>query len=881
MDLDDYFTGGPSEAFCRHDVFTDRRHHLDSFIARVRAHSARRFTVAEYVDFPRRAAANVTAIYGDGGIGKTTLLDQVCESFRALDSDDLPRRRTAVVVDFADTINHSFETVVLRLRAAFASLGSRWPAFDTALAAYWERSHPGVRLDSFVRKTRILQPEQRAVFAEQAVDVLDNFVGGMGLIGGGVKAVGAIGKAIRQSAAVRELTREFPPFERVIDESHPDKMLTYLPVLLGWDLERLRREHGAEAVVLFDTFETVQALPPERGLLEDLLARTVFLLPNVLFIVASRRPLRWHDPVRAVGLQYGGPARWPGLAGTPPRDLVRINGLASRDGDEYLRSRLTDAEGNPAIPEEIRERVLAGAGGSPLYLDLSVTLFASLTTGGATVDPDQFGKPFPELVLRIVRDLTAGERDLLRAASLLQAFDADILAATLPNTRGREIERFLTKSFVRQHDDAWPRYRLHENLRRGVLAGDHYTDDGWTDDERTERLDRALGRLIDVGLTVWDDEQDAVVAAEKSRRAVTALLVTLRAAIEHRWPPKRLELLAYTVSQLGHWQVLAALPQAEGADPPLRRLVEVARVAGDGATDATARYTAARTVAALPHAGGQSHPYDAYLQYELAQLAQIIGAFDDCGHYYHALQSAPPPLNDAAPWGLAGVALAQSRQDEALRYAERMARSDLDRTRITDLSGHIYLQGGDFQRAADLFGETLTYAHAAGAPLWMAAALRHRALALMWIEPEAAREVLPQARELNAALANTIGLAQCDLAASVVAAGTGDFDGARRLLVSARQRAMEMGTGEPVDLAEALICAALGEAEGAVAAARRLIRQVHAADPIIPAWAAVAAMWVGRPDLYDFDSIGWYDSAAAARQRWMRPYERMHALAAG
>ena len=873
MDLDDYFTIGSDESFRRNEVFTDRERYISRFVDRVRKHSAQRFSAAQYTDF-RRPANNVLVVHGDGGIGKTTLLDRLCDEFRGLESAALPKRRAAIVVDFADTVNHSFETVVLRMRAALSNLGSRWLGFDTALAMYWERSHPGVPMTTFVRQTRLLQPEHRAEFADQALGVLDNVIGGLGLVGGGLKAIGALGRAIEQSLALRQLKQEFPPFGVILDEPQSEKMLAYLPILLGWDLERQRREHGAEAVILFDTFETVQALPPERGFLEDLLTRTVYLMPNALFVVASRRPLLWHDPVRAVGLQYGGPARWPGLAGASGMDQDRLNGFADVDGEVYLRARLTDANGEPAIPQPIRERIIAGAGGSPLYMDLSVNLFHSAAARGEELTPEQFGGPFPELVLRIMRDLTAGERDLLRAAALLEAFDADTLAATLPDVRRREIERFVGKSFVRQHDEAWPRFRLHENLRRCVLAADDYTDDGWVTDERAERLDLAFARVIDVGLAVWDAGDDAVVAAEKSRRAVTALLVCLHGALEHRRLPKRLELLSYTVSQLGHWQVLAALPQAEGADPVLRRLIEVARLAGDGTTDALARYTAALSVA-----GSGGHPYDAYVLYELGQLGQTVGALDDCQRYYEALQSAPAPLSDAAPWGLAGIAIRQSRLGEALRYVERNASSEMDRTRITDFTGHVYLQGGDFERAAELFGKALAYAQAAGAPLWAAGAIRHRALAMMWIDPAAARQVLPQARELNAAMADTIGLAQCDLAASVVAAGLGEFDEARRLLVQSRQRMLEMGTFEPVDLAETLICSALGEYEGATVAAQRLANQVRDGDPIIPAWAAVAALWAGQPDLFDFDSIGWYDSPEAARRRWLRPYERLRALA--
>ena len=872
VDLDEYFTVGPGGRFQRNDVFTDRRAYVEMFLDRLHQHSGRRFSAATYTDL-RRSAKNLIVLHGDGGIGKTTLLDHLCEVFRTAESAALPERRAALVIDFADPVNQTFETMLLRLRAALSQLGSRWLCFDTALALYWERSHPGVALGAFIGKTGLLDADNRRRFADQAIGLLDSLAGGTGLISAGASAVGALSHAIHHNVALRRAKEEFPPFPMILDEPQPEKALTYLPVLLGWDLEQLRRKHGAEAICLFDTFEMVQDLPHERGFLEDLIARTVYLMPNVLFVVAGRRPLLWHDPVRGIGLQYGGPARWPGLGGSGSADQFPLEGLAEADADEYLCERLTEQDGAPAIADDVRERIIAGSGGSPLYLDLSVSLFRNTVLRGDPVTPDQFGEPLPELVLRIMRDLSTTERDLLRAASLFQAFDEDILSAALPQVRLREIERFLGKSFVRRHDEAWPRFRLHESLRRSILACDRYMDDGWVDSERARRLDLALECIVDVGLAVWAPTVDRVLAAEHSRRAVTAMLLCVHAALEHGVLPKRLELLAYTVSQLGHWSVLTALPQAEGAAAPLRRLVEVARIAGDGATDAQARYGAARTVAAA----GSEHPYDGYVTYELALLSQIVRADSDGDRYFSMLESAAAPLSEVAPWGRAGIALRQSRLGDALRYADRAAGHALDKARTQDLLGHIYLQSGDFERAAELFRATLAHAREAGAPVWLARALRHCAMALMWTDPDGARELLPEASDLNAAMAYAVGLAQCDLIAAMVAAGTGDFDEGRRLLARCRDRAREMNASEPYDVVETLIGVALGEREVATAATVRLVADVQA-GVAVPAWAAVAALWLDRPDLWDFSAIGWHDDAKAARQRWMRPLERLRAL---
>ncbi|MEV0752344.1 ATP-binding protein [Streptosporangium sp. NPDC050280] len=135
---------------------------------------------------------------------------------------------------------------------------------------------------------------------------------GLGAVTTAYRVLDLVGGSARQSIALRRLRRDLPAFSPILQEEDPDRMLGYLPILLSADLERIRRKSPVLALCVLDTFENVQVLPPERGGLEDLVVRMAYLLPNVFFTVGSRRPLRWHDPVRGVGLTYGGERRWPG-----------------------------------------------------------------------------------------------------------------------------------------------------------------------------------------------------------------------------------------------------------------------------------------------------------------------------------------------------------------------------------------------------------------------------------------------------------------------------------------------------------------------------------------------------------------------------------------
>lgn len=875
MDLDDYFSFGSDGPYHRNEVFADREDYLDLLIARAENHAAQRWSAAELTDF-QRAAHNVVVLHGDGGIGKSTLAQRFAATVTASELPELPDRRAIASVDFADITNLGFETVLLRLRASFGRLGRRFPAFDTALAVYWELKHPGVGLGEFIGRSTFLDSNDRQNAGSQIVSTLDDVLGSVGAVGAGYRVVTGLARRISDAAVVRRLRHEFPPFGVILQESDPDRMLGYLPILLAWDIEQVRRAHGAVPVCVLDTFEAVQVQPREAGFLEDLVARTVYLMPNVLFLVASRRPLRWHDPLRAVTLTYGGELRWPRLAGRHgASDQYPLPGLDPDHADHFLRERLTAADGSPAMDEPIRRRIAEASGGSPLYLELSVGQFRNAVARGEHPTPEAFGGPLPDLVLRIMRDLTADERDLLRAASLLGAFDADSLAAVLPRIGGAAIQRFLSMSFVRHSEATWPSCRLHENLRHSVNACDVYTDDGWTDAERDQRLERATAHMTGIGLRVWDaDAADSVTTAERSQCAVAALLLVVQAAIERRVTPRRLEALTYTVSQLGHWQVLAALPSADDSPPPLQRLIEAARLGSTVAVDARHRYQSMLALASPT----REHAYDDYVSYELGSLTQSTGNNDEGARHFGALATADSPLREAGSWGSAGVALRRSRLGDVLDLVRLEPGQPLVVARTQDLLGHVRLHGGDFGLSADLFERTLAHARDAGAPLWAARAARHLALATMWTDPERTLAMLPEARELNQSLGDVIGSAQCDLAAALALVARGDAPEALRLLAHAAQLTEASGVvGQllPVDAVGTLVHLAVGQRDEAREAAARLADDASGDCLAPPAWAAVTALWLGEPALCDFASIGWYDQVETAREKWLAPLRRL------
>jgi tetratricopeptide (TPR) repeat protein len=888
MDTDAYFAGRHDQPIQRNHVFVDRTECLDIFIDRLKEHLRERHARDSLLDF-ERPARNVLAFYGEGGIGKTAVLGELGRAFGRLDDAALPRDRALISLDMADYNNHNFETVLMRLRAGLGQAVKTWPAFDRGLARFWATKYPGVPLVQFIAKSSYLSAQERSELAGQMSGVADSLVGAFGAVSFAYWLTRALARRVIPRLQRRKLIKEFEPFRVLMEEADPEKLLGYLPILLAWDLEEHRQRRNVAALCIFDTFETVQSGHRERGSLEDLIVRLAYLAPNIFFVFAGRAELEWHKPENSIFLTYGSGARWSSLDSDSPLPAQYALGrLSAEDADFYLRSRMT-AGGAPAINEVIRKRIVDGSDGWPLYLDLSADLFRELALAGKPTAADAFGGSFPQLVLAIMRDLSGAERDLLRAAALFTSFDAEILGAAVPGVRGSTLEKFLARGFIRTTGGKWPASSIHAALRRSVLECDRYTDESWTAQDRRDRLLAATARVEDTGLAVWreaaPESSDSAELANQAQMSVSAFLLSLEAALQHGVLPARLGLLAFTVSQMGYWRVMSSLKSSGNAPAPLRRLIDTAQTSVDVTKDPAARWRdlSARIAPQLSPriAPRLSHAYDEYVIFELATTAQLAGEDDDAESLYSSLDSAHPIIRDAATWALAGLAFRRSDLLGALRRAALVSGDrPLDHVRNRDLLGHVYLHGGEFERAASFYAGALADARGAAAPLWIARAARHVTLANMWFRPEQALRLLPEAYELNLALGEQIGVAQCELARGLSLAMLGKWKEAERWVAAARDRTDDYGAvGHPFAVM-ALINMARGRAAEAESYGQAVFE--HASRRVgvnPPLWSAVTALWLGRPDLFEFDSVGWYDSADAARQRWLAPLNCMAAAA--
>jgi hypothetical protein len=472
-------------------IFVDRVPEQQAFDSAVAAHldSTRRpeFDSQDVVASRR----NVLIYYGVGGVGKTSLSRELERRHSSGDSaavTDWPtwrknfKRSVVTRIDLASEVGLDLERALVNLRLAVASLGRPMFAFDLAFGRYWENVHPNETLGEYIRKdTRLARISEALRVPEQITEGLKDVASSLGATSLAVslatQLASLITHSVRKKIVFRHAVLGCRRLAPLLDSELDIDSLSYYPHLLSWDLAEAAKKSSNDfhVAAFLDTFEDVMNADQRR--FERLINRLVWLMPNILFVISSRNRLDWADNDVQGQLDFVGAGRWPGLAagalGEPSQHLIGY--LSESDADKFLRERLRRGE-LPAIPEALRRKITHDSEGYPLYLDLAVAHYLQMVESDTEPEPDDFSGGFPALVTRVLRDLTADERRLIRILSLLDSFDAP-LAAAIAGLPSEAIAIGLARrAFVDVDETAPFPYTIHRLLREQVRQSDSGPD---------------------------------------------------------------------------------------------------------------------------------------------------------------------------------------------------------------------------------------------------------------------------------------------------------------------------------------------------------------------------------------------------------------------
>jgi tetratricopeptide (TPR) repeat protein len=862
------FMAGVNSPVTAQQVFTDRADEVSAFQAAL-ANLERgldRASASPVVD-RTQGRRNVLCFYGVGGIGKTTLSQEL---ERRLLADAVAEDRgdvATVRIDVVDDSATDMESLLLRLRAGLGRLGRRWFAFDLALSCYWMRAHPGEELREFLDASPVLRRAAKAVGLGEQIASNVEFLSPVevgGLPGLAQRAGLGIYRAIRDRVREGTLLSECDLLRELVDADADYEALSYFPYLLAWDLERLPRRGGRRPrVCLFiDTFEALADRPDETA--ERLVQRCVYLMPNVLFVITGRNRIDWADRARRGELDFVGRDCWPNLHFSNGVDEPRqhlVGYLSDSDADSYLREALT-RQGEPAIPADIRQRVIAGGQGLPLYLDLSVSHFVELLARGSEPSADDFGGSFTAVATRSIRDLPREERDLVRTAALVDRFDAGLLRSGQPGFPDGVVMRFLQRPFLMRDDAYELPYALHLALRGAIGDADGAMHDGWSDRDRVEvagRLLHGLGQRVKPGT----DRSSGAQTLEAGVKLAGAH------GIFDDWLAQATEQLAEAGqwTSFGGWftEDTRATPQLQALDAAVTGVV--LRRSGNAHQAVTVLEDAGALVDA-DSAVGQ------LVRMHLAHALRNTGDYTKAADLYRGLLGTR--FNDVARYWLSDHDYLNGRFATAWAdlqaWRGRMPAEEGERLRLI---GHISRVNALFDQAADTYRAAIDLARGEGLAAAEAKALTNLAQTLCWGgDADIVADTAVPARQLLDLVPNPVELVKLRSAEAVAAAIDGDHDVARAAVDDTRRLADEIGYRgghNLADVASILLDVRTGDHASARATLYDLDQRTRASGGNTY-WVPITASWIDgiAPDELDWPEVAWLDDADVTLRRWAR-----------
>jgi tetratricopeptide (TPR) repeat protein len=521
------------------EVFTDREELIAAF--------------ERNLEHKKPEEHRVLVFYGDGGIGKTTLLQKLEQLHRQRCPQALMGR-----LDLAGADTTPPDLLLYRLRRLFPAIP--FPCFSLALAEYGRRFHPE-QVYGNDRNELLQGAGPYADVLAQGLDALDR-ISGVGLAVAGMKA---LAKGHQQVS--NWVQRRAEPLLQRSQSCSEEQLLAQLPLHWARDFRQALASHlgqdwddaiptsqdwddaitysGPPPLIALDTYETLwhagmgrsgrRREPRERWLV-DLVSE----LPEVLWVIGGRDRLSWEE-----GYDRG----WSEAC-----EQHLVGQLSDEDARSFLAKRGIE---EPAIVEKI----LRQAAGVPFYLELETQLYDQTPAEERT--PEVFGGSQQEQIDRLLTHLDASERATLKLMAAFGLWDRELFSQAVthfatgyPATGAAELGRFWSIEPVGEG-----RWQLHNEMAHHLQADERQRDQG-----TFEAAHRWGFAYFDGPLEGLETKAIQAKDAERLQRALSHAQWIQPAAEWAPWLKDRLE-------QLGKgtiWQPLLAVAEKGVQEAELR-----------------------------------------------------------------------------------------------------------------------------------------------------------------------------------------------------------------------------------------------------------------------------------------------------------------------
>lgn len=384
-------------------------------------------------DKPRYHVLNY---YGMGGIGKSTLLQEIKNIVRS--------QYTDIIYSFADLANVSFRNsgkLLLELTKSFSTSELIFHHFSLAYAIYFQKCN----------KDSIYNHEEHRIFNEDLGLVADflsimDGLGVLGIIPGVVNKIYAL--SYKRIHLDKELKEDLKKLE-LMDSSRIEKLL---PAFFAYDLKKYMKQNNKENVIIFiDTFEALWTHGKNdiTRFNQDLFIRELIShLPGVLFTICSREIIDWKNI----------DAEWESVL-----NPILLEKFSNVDAENFLIK--------CGIQEiDIRNKMIDVSLGHPYHLNLLVDTYAEMKNTGIVPESKLFAANSRAILESFFLYLQTDEIAIIKIISIARMYDYGLFKYLLahfptgyPVTMFEEFNKF---SFINHLGNGY--YHIHEIMRKDI-----------------------------------------------------------------------------------------------------------------------------------------------------------------------------------------------------------------------------------------------------------------------------------------------------------------------------------------------------------------------------------------------------------------------------
>ncbi|MBQ4251694.1 MAG: tetratricopeptide repeat protein, partial [Erysipelotrichaceae bacterium] len=414
----------PKEAFNR--IFNDAQRNTDEF--------------------------NVISYYGIGGFGKTRLINEINRLLDRYNGEHSDLKKIVhVTYDFAHGTDKMY--VLDKLRNLLKKQGLSFPLSDALNITY------NIKCGNPVYKT----VSEKDLLDDPMISIAAKFIPGASSILSTVKTGKTImeetGKYYKKMQKIwnldeKKLDEEISAIGKLQVNELEDQASFYFARDLCRNTENVSDDFRLPLVICLDTYEELVNSYAAYGYanaydiwLRDDIIRTV---PGVLWVIGGRERLRWDE--------YDD--FWQGAI-----EEHELGDLNEADSLDFLRT--------AGIPEEFLQPIYKISGGTPLFLDLSVTTYYEQLAAGKTITEESFGSSREQVIERFLRYMDNDDQNVARVLAVLQSWTDDeayaVCKEVLPVFYEECYENFIKHTIIVKDSDV--RYYMHEQVRK-VIADD-------------------------------------------------------------------------------------------------------------------------------------------------------------------------------------------------------------------------------------------------------------------------------------------------------------------------------------------------------------------------------------------------------------------------